>query len=161
MNNKEYYLCSLIYEQTEIFFIWYEGEPDGVVVDKQGNTITASDMETIKSAGKELNILFETEEVTVFDYDLTYNAIKREIYSEHVMNDAINLLNIFGDIALSIPDNEYNDLLDNNKPIYNKIFYGCNLPSVNTTNEKYVPVWTHEEQQVLQNLFEHGIRLIS
>ena len=38
--------------------------------------------------------------------------------------------------------------------IYSKLFYGNNLPSINTTTEKYNPMWDNDERKILLKVLD-------
>lgn len=45
--------------------------------------------------------------------------------------------------------------------IYQKLFYGCNLPAIRKDGEIFVPEWNESERKRLAEIFDNGFRILS
>jgi hypothetical protein len=45
--------------------------------------------------------------------------------------------------------------------VHEKLFWGCNLPSVTPSGEQYVPSWSRRERRVLRRVTERGSALVA
>lgn len=45
--------------------------------------------------------------------------------------------------------------------LYNKLFFGCNLPSVKEDHCEFVPIWSNKEVTLLRDIVTDGLRLLS
>jgi hypothetical protein len=85
-------------------------------------------------------------------------------------NDIINCnlfldtWNIIADLAHSIHEPFYGDADGADGEIlhvYNKLFYGCNFPAVNTSGKDYIPVWPEDEIIILSQVLKEGIGIVN
>ena len=44
---------------------------------------------------------------------------------------------------------------------YDKLFYGNNLPSINTSLHKYTPTWEVDEIGIVEDVMRSGLRLFT
>lgn len=157
MESREYFICGFKYLKQEYFLIWYCADIDGVVVDSSKKTITSMSLSKIK----EQPFKFESDDVELFDCDFALVATQKDNFTVESANIIINIVNMCGDIAKSIygKHNSYEDLIISNKDIYDKIFYTCNLPSINNSSRKYLPEWSKNERDILYKLINDGINI--
>jgi hypothetical protein len=82
----------------------------------------------------------------------------REMPDCHELLDAWNA---FSDISASFEQNEsvFAKLNFASKAIYDKLFWGSNLPAVTPAGQQYDPVWSESEIEVLTSIFIAGLDL--
>jgi hypothetical protein len=69
--------------------------------------------------------------------------------------------NLFGDIARSCPRSGVNftDRDSHLGAVYEKLFYGNNLPSVTPPGEHYAPEWSRDEIAGLRDVLQEGLNM--
>jgi hypothetical protein len=69
--------------------------------------------------------------------------------------------NAFSDVSSSFPEGAtpFADMNFAHKPIYEKLFWGSNLPAVTPVAERYDPIWTADEMDSLKSIFGIGLDL--
>jgi len=75
--------------------------------------------------------------------------------------DCCNFLDawsLFADLSRSVAGQFDTDRALTNK-IYDKIFWGNNLPAVTPDGEHSVPVWTNDELNILGKILDDGLSL--
>ena len=103
------------------------------------------------------DINFE-EEVTEYRID----EIERWVNAKVIEVDCQMILkfwNIVDDISESVKKSIYKRT-DISERIYEKLFYGNNLKSINTSGREYVPKWSDEELEVLKNILKQALIFI-
>lgn len=108
---------SIQIENKEYIFNWVEGDPDFI---KQNDGYFLH----YPSADPE----------TAFDYDKVIENVKNDIV---ICDQILGIINLMGDFGFDTKK------LINDK-IYQKLFWGCNLPSVTPENKYYEPIWEKE-----------------
>lgn len=163
MNNNEFYKCQFKSNNNFIYFIWYYNDLDGVLVNSDLEIITFQEIEHIQKYSSVNSIEFESEELIIFDYDLVLELLEKKKLDKEGVNVILDFINIFTDIAnsLSASFNLYQELLDQNNDLYEKIFYACDLPSVNTSENKENPNWDHYEISVIKEILHLGMKLFN
>ena len=135
-NDKIYYIIKFEYYSEEKWALWYTSDKDGVIT---------------------MNINFE-EEVTEYRID----EIERWVNAKVIEVDCQMILkfwNIVDDISESVKKSIYKRT-DISERIYEKLFYGNNLKSINTSGREYVPKWSDEELEVLKNILKQALIFI-
>ena len=98
------------------------------------------------------------EEVEEYRID----EIEKWVNTESIEVDCRMILefwNIVDDISESVKKSIYKRT-DISERIYEKLFYGNNLKSINTSGREYVPKWSDEELEVLKNILKQALIFI-
>ena len=106
---------------------------------------------------RKMNINSE-EEVEEYRID----EIEKWVNTESIEVDCRMILefwNIVDDISESVKKSIYKRT-DISERIYEKLFYGNNLKSINTSGRVYVPKWSDEELEVLKNILKQALIFI-
>ena len=45
--------------------------------------------------------------------------------------------------------------------IYNKLFYGCNLPAMKESEPDFMPKWTDDEKKLLLKIINNGLNILT
>lgn len=153
---EQHYRVEFIYKGVSYYCIWYSSDHDYLI--NQENRIeyfsAMRDLETYCLRNK---LPLSKDDAAVYNLD----EIETWLAGGKTRVDCkliLNVWNIFQDVAFSAKvlfsgnDKTYNG-------VYNKIFYGNNLPSINTSGKIYVPEWDEEELQVISDVLENGMQL--
>jgi len=144
---------------TDAFLLWYTDDQDGVVVDDAGRVLSFSDLNTLQRWARLHGWEASIDGLILYDLD----AIRQWI--EHPSRETIDCglvldtWNLFTDVRVSI--GQPNTLRDDpeNDDIYDKLFFGNNLPSMTPPGEHYIPLWSAEEAERLKNILSEGLGL--
>ena len=154
--DKEYYIVELVFEKRAYFTLWYESDTDGFVLNEEGNCIRAFD-DAISAR------IFADR----LGYILAGNAtiVCNELVLLNFQNLNCHLLldfwNIVSDMTNSLSINFLGDHKERNiASLYNKLFYGCNLPAIRKDNADFEPEWSQYEQDLITQIVKEGIKII-
>jgi hypothetical protein len=75
------------------------------------------------------------------------------------VSQILTFWNIIDDYAKAL-EIEFSGNKDEMWDIYEKIFYGNNLPSINTSGSLYKPKWTKKELLLIKGVIEEGLDLL-
>ena len=112
----------------------------------------------LTSACQKLSIAQETE-ITEYNLDQFYEWM----LSDKTTVDCERFLdfwNITSDLAYSANDMFCGDT-EEYISIYDKLFYGSNLPSINSSQDKYSPTWDISEIKMLKSVIQSGLHLFA
>lgn len=155
-NDKLYYKIKFKYFSKEKWTLWYTSDKDGVITEN-GKMYCFDCESSLEIYCGEMHINFE-EEVTEYRID----EIERWVNTEGIEVDCRMILefwNIVDDISESVKKTIYKKT-DISERIYEKLFYGNNFKSINTSGREYVPEWSNEELKVLKTILEHALLFI-
>lgn len=150
------YLCVARLDGAYRVFLW-EGEDPGparVVVDEEGFVrsfpTTAAACEA--AAAQRWNV--SSEDPAVYDLD----GIERWCRSDADVRECSELLNVWN-LFVDLPGSEnlFRAADARALGVYDKLFGGCNLPSMTPPGERYEPAWTAAETAALKQVLLLGL----
>lgn len=152
----QYYIVVFVMKGRKYFTIWYTDDKDGFVLNSEGRIeIFKTEIDVREFLQKKQ--MKPGEKVTFFDCD----ELGTMNYEHIDCSKVLDFWNIITDISYSVNE----DFIGRTKSeeilnIYDKLFYGCNLPASNRMDEKYVPEWSAKEQMMISNVINDGLRII-
>lgn len=153
---KEFYPIIFKVKQTEYCALWYTDEMDGFLLDND----------------RKIRLFLNVTDAKVFadkkDYsvDSEILILSDDIYKELDMkildcNLILTYWNILSDMAKSI---NYDFLGDSKvekiQKVYDKLFYGCNFPSINKSGENFFPKWEEDEKSLIKMVLKNGFDIL-
>jgi hypothetical protein len=147
-------------EGEKSYLIWISNEQDSVAVDSDGFVVSFRHLTSLRQYADLKHYSLETEEPMLHDLDWVATWCVRS--GEPVnCGDALAAWNLFSDVSASIPRRGVAfKTLDSQFPlIYDKLFWGNNLPSVTPEGELYIPKWSADEVGSLVEVLTAGLDL--
>lgn len=156
MSEAVRYLCVARLDGAERVFLW-EGEEPGparVVVDKDGLVLSFVSVAAVVEAGQANEWNLSSEEPSTYDID----GIEQWCRSDAGVGDCSELLNVWN-LLVDLPGDENLFRAADARALgmYDKLFRGCNLPSMTPPGEHYEPTWTLSETAALKHLLLLGL----
>jgi hypothetical protein len=156
---KYYPLLYRLHAQ-ERYLLWISNEHDSVAVDAEGFIPSFRDLTVLRQFAAMNRYSLESEEPVLHDLDwvVTYTT------GQAVPVDCVEALtawNLFGDIAVSIQGHgmTFRKLKSQHFEIYDKLFWGNNLPAVTPEGRQYIPQWSPDELKSLAQILTAGLGL--
>jgi hypothetical protein len=150
--SRNRYICVAQFEGNETAFLWETGDdqPDRVVLDDAGLVVT---FPSVLAAAEALGAPDPANEVTKYDLD----AIQTWCTSSSEVVDCVVSLNAWN-LLRDLPNGDLFTAADAcTNVIYDKLFRGCNLPSMTNPGEVFVPTWQPAEIATLKHLLLLGL----
>jgi hypothetical protein len=156
---REYYILWYRLDKKDSYLIWFSTEEDdGVFIDKSNFVPGFSNIQDLQNYCEQKKIVIKTEELLLHDLDIVKNWLS---YTKDKIEDYNPLLvawNLFDDFSNSIKGDFDKDRdLTNN--IYNKIFWGCNIPAMTPEGESFTPSWTKKELKIIRETLNFGFQM--
>lgn len=157
-----FYACWYRLDGRDGYLLWYEGPEteaqDRVVVDENGRVPVFRALDELKAMAPRRG--FDVIDEAPVQHDL--DALGRWLTDPRVDNVEPDVLlagwNIFGDIAISVGAT-FDPDPDTTIDLYQKLFWGNNLPAMTPPGERYVPTWTEVEIARMVDVLSEGLRL--
>lgn len=150
------YLCVARMNGADRVFLW-EGEDPGpahVVVDEEGFVWSFPTTAAAREAAAAQRWHVSSEEPSVYDTD----GMERWCRSDADVLDCRELLNAWN-LFVDLPDGEnlFRAADARALGVYDKLFGGCNLPSMTPLGEQCEPAWTTPETTALKHVLLLGL----
>jgi len=155
---RKYYILWYRLDSSDSYLIWYSDEKDGVFVDESGTVPSFRDANSLVKYAESRGISVDVEEPNLLDLDVLGKWLKEkdvELIDSNSFNGAWNL---FADVSLST-NGGFDSNQELTQKIYNKLFWGCNLPSVTPEGEQYHPAWTKGELKIMHEVLSSGLQM--
>lgn len=155
MSEKLYFITVLVFQDARYNTLWYTSDEDGFVLDENKIRVFASESDAEEFAYKN-NLELDSEKVEI-------------ICSESVLSDVnkidCNLLLTFWNIVTDAAKTLNIEFIGNSRDectegIYNKLFYGSNLPAVKKDGGDYIPCWNRKEKKLIMRIVKDGLEIL-
>jgi len=144
------------------FLIWITSESDSVVVDAEGFIPTFKDRVALRLYAERNGFTLTEAEPILHDLDwvATWTRSPAEPCDYHKVLGAWNL---FSDVAGSVGARgiSFAGLDQRCQPIYERVFWGSNLPAVTPAGCHFVPDWRPDEVTSMTELLSAGMEMFS
>jgi hypothetical protein len=137
---------------------WYTNDTDGVLVD--GAILAFRSRSGLETYAARLGLEFEAEEPPLYDLDAIDRWIEDPRESEIDSKLFLETWNLFDDVASSIENRLFEWISREADVVYDKLFWGNNLPAVTPPGQRYDPVWSDDEVETLRKILGDGIGLV-
>ncbi len=144
----------------ERYLIWISNEKESLVVDAEGYIPCFRDLTMVGQFAETNGILLESETPVLHDLDWVVAwRVARAVPVDCV--EALGAWNLFRDVAASAPSKgiAFGKLSSELSGVYDKLFWGNNLPAMTPKGERYVPQWSPEETRSLAEVLSTGFDL--
>jgi len=142
------------------YLIWISNEKDSVVVDAEGLVPTFKHAACVQAYSDVNHYNLEREEPILHNLDWVA-AWAKAPDAPIDCEKALNAWNLFSDVGRSIYERGISfDQLDRQFPgIYDKLFWGSNLPSMTPSGRHYEPEWSQVELAALAEVLSAGLAM--
>ena len=158
MTHLKYYIIWYRLYGIDSYLIWYSDEKDGVFVDSNGFVPSFKDSDSLLKYAAERTISVDIEEPILLNLDRVNKWLEEKDVELIECNTFNGAWNLFADVSHSI-NGKIDPDPDLTLEIYNKLFWGCNLPSVTPKGEKYHPAWTQRELKIMAEVLGSGMQM--
>jgi hypothetical protein len=137
--------------------IWYGGESDGVLLSESDRIALFASRDELVRYATDRNLGLEAEVGIVYDFDdlsrWLANAVSETVDCEFLLNMWNMCADVAGSLGAGLEEPEAA------MPIYDKLFRGCNLPSMTPPGERFKPSWSVDEIAVMSDVLSGGLNV--
>lgn len=153
-------------DNADGYLLWYtddstdSAECDGVLLDGQGRLLTFCHLAELHDCAVRLGLSVEPEvNPEPLDLDVVQRWLEAASKSMVDCETFLEAWNLFSDLAATVQGGLAHIDERNEDSIYNKLFWGNNLPALTPPGKHYKPTWTKSEVGRLRKVLRRGMRL--
>ncbi len=148
-------------DRQDSYLIWYSNTTDGIFVDEKDFILSFITLAELESYASKNTLCLENEIPILHDLDWVCDWLRCPSSTTINCDHVLATWNLFADISISVKigGELFKNLNRKYDRVYDKLFWGNNLPSVTPAGVKYIPVWSSEEICVLETVLEAGLKL--
>lgn len=159
MNSADsYHIARYRLRGNERYFIWYYGDPDGVVLSAHDQVAVFASRADLEHYAANLAITPQSQVDTSYDLDRLMRWLDQPSTEDLDCVFLLDAWNIFSDVAQSIGA----DVLESEGAdiVYDKLFRGCNLPAMVPSEHPFFhPDWSETEVATLRRVLSSGLQV--
>lgn len=150
------YPVQIVWSGQVFFALWYRSDTDGFLLREPGKLRTFPDRDAAVSFCRRQGYIPSSEEALFSD------AFLPDLQAGNVdCQTVLNWWNLLADLAHTVGQPFPGDRTEGPvQDVYNKLFYGCNLPALRKKGPLYIPAWSAEEIQAILQVLEAGFSLL-
>ena len=154
--NRQYFNLWYRLDCKDAHLIWFTDEKDGVFVSLEGRVPSFENTEDLLRYAESRGLSVDVEAAILLDLDTLAEWLKQENVESVDCVSVLNAWNLFDDVSRSL-GGAFDADRKLTKKIYDKVFWGNNLPSVTPEGESYHPAWTKRELKIMRELLSSGL----
>ncbi|HEX8530480.1 MAG TPA: hypothetical protein VF646_10670 [Cytophagales bacterium] len=146
-------------DQTDGYLIWIQDDQDSVLVEVDLLIPVFRSESSLALYAKERSIEIVDEEPVLHDLDAIREWLSKP--DQHIdCHEFLAAWNLFTDVSTGTERKFTGSKKDKlTSKLYDKLFFGNNLPAVTPPNEYYIPQWQEAERQRLFEVMTEGLQL--
>lgn len=162
----DYYLLWFQLDDEDRYIIWIAGgdDKDRVVVNPVGKVpVFSTPVKALQYADQQ-GWKIEAEAPVLHNLDMVKSWLAHADPERVDCVEFLHAWNLFNDVAFSlslVPAGE-DDFIAGTKLtqlVYEKLFWGNNLPSVTPEGKEYIPIWSKRHIRELKRVLEAGLKM--
>jgi hypothetical protein len=159
---NDLFMIKYLYNDIHGYCIWFSNEKDGLLCDSNNKILCFSNERSVFDYLSQNNLNLFNNEIS-YTYD--FQELEKWINSGSIIVNCVEILNfwnIFTDVAYTIGFKFKGDKRNKNiSLIYDKLFYGNNLPVFKPENEAdYIPIWSLKQVNIIRSIMENGLNIV-
>lgn len=152
------YAVGLRFGGFDQFFVWYSGESDGVLLSSPDRISVFPTMLELERYAARQNLKLETESAPLYDCDRLARWLAEPSRERPDCPFLLDMWNMFNDVACSLGDSLAEP--SGADKVYDKLFWGCNLPVVTPPGKHFEPCWSADDLSILSAVLAFGLKLL-
>ncbi len=153
-----YYQLSYRLDGMHAYLIWFSNDQDGISIEPDGTVPSFPDHAGLLTYASAHQLTIDPTPSVLHDLDAIISWLRRPLLADIDCDSVLNIWNLFGDLATSVGQS-FNSDRKCSRRIYEKLFWGNNLPAVTPPGKHYRPIWSDEERLILQEILSEGLML--
>lgn len=135
---------------------------DIILLDAHGCLLTFNHLPSLYEYTMANQLTITEEPLTLFDLDWIQNWTHNPLASTVDCVAMLNAWNLFSDIWQSVKHgrSHFQAIEESNLAIYNKLFYGNNLPGIVPDGAHYIPEWDKDEISRIRDVLAAGLEML-
>ena len=154
-NARTHYAVRFRLRGIERFLIWYTNEIDGVLLSAPDRIRVFRNLVDLEQHAAQERLKLEEEAISLYDFDRLSDWLSNPIQEGPDCPFLLNAWNMLGDVARSLGVGLAEP--KGVKDVYDKLFWGSNLPSVTPPGEQFLPRWSREDLSALTAVLSSGL----
>jgi hypothetical protein len=158
--SRQYYSFSYRLDGQIQYLIWFTDEDDGVYLDADATVPSFSKQEELYEYAQAAGISVDLAESVLLDLDTVSEWLVDRTADTVDCVVLLNAWNLFDDVSRSL-GGTFDANRERTGDIYNKLFWGNNIPAMTPEGQSFHPTWTQIELDIMREVLRSGFALFN
>jgi hypothetical protein len=155
---QTYYRLWYRLDDADSYLIWFSNDVDGVVTQADGTVPSFHNQDALCTYAIARQIMLDEMEPLLHDLDVVAQWLRRSFSAEVDCDAFLTAWNLFADLAISV-NGDFDRERKRTQHVYEKLFWGNNLPAVTPPGKHYTPLWSDDEVLLMREVLTNGLQL--
>jgi hypothetical protein len=156
--SRQYYNCWFRLDTHDSYLIWFTNEEDGVFTDTNEKVPCFLKTEDLYCYASSLNLPIVVVEPILHDLDFVAYWLEAKDGETVDCKTFLAAWNLIDDVSSSV-GGEFNANRKLTAKIYDKLFWGSNIPLITPVGKSYEPSWTKRELKIIREVLGVGLSI--
>jgi hypothetical protein len=156
VSSREHHLCTVRLDGRSIHFLWFTNDRDGIEEASPGKIRVFPDASSARKWGSQAGLVIAQDKPVEYDLDRVARWCEHPAKEGIDCNTFLDVWNLFGDLG-SDSSTVFRAANRRGKVLYDKLFFGSNLPTFTPPGERYAPDWSELEVRELARVLRLGL----
>jgi hypothetical protein len=162
MTGSEYWLCEFHLDGRRLHIVWHTNDKDGLVRLASGKIASFGDEGAVHAFCRSSGISLMPNRLGGYDFDAIETWCHRPTAESVDPVAFLNIWNMLEDalgfkLTVKAVPNLSEISLGKVRKIYDKLFFGNNLPTMTPPGKSYEPIWAQDEVEIMSRLYRFGL----
>lgn len=154
----QYFKYCLRFENRDLYTILCANDFDKLCLTKDKKILVFKSTRSLQAYAKANQIKFVFREcLDSLDLDALERWLDRPSVTTVRCEEFLNAWNLFTDVQSTLNERNMHHEDTRYSKIYQKLFWGCNLPAVTPAGRSYEPIWSRKEVKQIQEVLSEGM----
>jgi hypothetical protein len=135
----------------------HRSDPDGVIVDARYHLVTFESLDAAEQYAVGAGLTYHQGEGAHYDLDAIDDWCRSPSASTVDCDTFINVWNLLNDICLTVPWLVEPFRRGHYNVVYNKLFWGLNLPAMTPEGRHWTPIWRESQVRALRRVLTRTV----
>jgi len=156
MSPRVYHVCGVRLDGRELLFLWFTNDRDGIEEISPGQIRTFPSAESARTWARQGGVTVAADPTVWYDLQEIAQWCGRPTAEGIDCARFLDVWNLLGDLS-SDSTSIFRGADRRGKAVYDKLFFGTNLPSVTPPGEAYSPAWSEADVRELARVLQLGL----
>jgi hypothetical protein len=156
MSPRVYHVCGVRLDGRQLLFLWFTNGHDGIQEISPGRIRTFPSADSARTWGRQEGVAVAPDPTVWYDLEEITQWCQRPTAEGIDCVRFLDVWNLLGDLN-SDSASIFRGADRRGKTIYDKLFFGSNLPSVTPSGDAYSPTWSEADVRELARVLRLGL----
>lgn len=155
---RDFFICPIQINRKVVYTINYQNDFSGFHLTPDGSIAAFTSISKLDEYAAQMKIT-HLRCLETYNLDIAFDWLKSPKGKSIECSKFIDVWNLSGDYRNAVAQKNMDSEDKSHAELYQKLFWGCNLPAVTPAGKKFRPVWTKAEVRELKRVMRESLSI--